>query len=137
MTDRKCSVHFKTADSVQISVILMWLEPSELELQIAGHPTPSFLRLRKISRRIVHDLANTRSVFNLGPPILNCTRLEKKQIQGGSRDSRVYQEQDPEFFGLLDLLVKSTWLYLLKAERYAAKLTQRRENKPRMDGHAG
>lgn len=75
MTDRKCSVHFKTADSVQISVILMWLEPSELELQIAGHPTPSFLRLRKISRRIVHDLANTRSVFNLGPPILNCTRL--------------------------------------------------------------
>lgn len=58
----------------------MWLEPSELELQIAGHPTPSFLRLRKISRRIVHDLANTRSVFNLGPPILNCTRLVSTHV---------------------------------------------------------
>lgn len=34
---RKCSVLFKRADTLQIGVILMWLEPSELELYTGGH----------------------------------------------------------------------------------------------------
>lgn len=37
VTGRICSVLFKRADTLQIGVSLMWLEPSELELYTVGH----------------------------------------------------------------------------------------------------
>lgn len=37
VTGRKCSVLFKRAETLQIGVILMWPEPSELEFYTGGH----------------------------------------------------------------------------------------------------